>query len=122
MSRSDPCRSCGACCAALRVSFHWSEGDDVSPAGVPAGLTEPVTPHLRAMRGTNQPRPRCIALAGEIGRDVRCTIYPRRGSTCREFAPSWRQGVPNPHCDAARALWDLPPLIPGDQSDCPRAA
>ena len=27
----------------------------------------------------------CIALEGELGKDVTCTIYPDRPSTCRVF-------------------------------------
>ena len=39
--------------------------------------------HLRCMRGTNNNPPRCVALAGEVGKQVACTIYGQRPSPCR---------------------------------------
>jgi len=99
----------GACCAWFRVSFYWAEcrdGDGV----VPEELTEPLTPFLRCMQGTNQHQPRCRALSGEVGKAVRCTIYPSRPSPCREFNRAGEQGQPNDACDRARAHYGLPPL------------
>ena len=117
MTRVNPCLSCGACCAYFRASFYWAEGDDASPEGVPVGLTEKLTPHLRVMRGTDRRPPRCVALLGEIGSAVRCSIHPRRSSVCREFVPSWEDGTHNPRCDQARAAWGLRPLTPEDWRD-----
>lgn len=117
MAQSNPCLHCGACCAHFRASFYWAEGDDATPDGVPVELTAKLTPHLRVMNGTDQPRPRCVALLGDIGQAVRCTIHPRRSSVCREFVPSWEDGQHNPRCDAARARWNLPPLTPEDWLD-----
>ena len=34
------------------------------------------------MQGTWSNSPRCVALSGEIGQQVACTIYPLRSSTC----------------------------------------
>jgi Fe-S-cluster containining protein len=110
----NPCIRCGACCAHFRASFYWAEADDASPGGVPVALTEKLTPHLRVMKGTNQPAPRCVALLGEIGQSVRCTIHPQRSTVCRDFDASWSNGEPNPRCDAARARHGLPPLTPDD--------
>jgi Fe-S-cluster containining protein len=97
------CQTCGACCAKYRVSFYWAEADD-GPDGaddrgarVPAALTEPLTPHLRCMRGTSSKTPRCIALEGDIGRSVGCGIYDQRPSVCREVMPG------DPQCLKARA-------------------
>lgn len=112
-----PCLQCGACCAHFRVSFYWAEADDASPGGVPAVLTRPLTPHLRAMRGTDQAQPRCVALRGEVGVSTLCDIHPLRSSTCRDFEASYERGHANPHCDAARARWCLPPLGPQDWQD-----
>ncbi len=112
MNRPNPCLQCGACCAHFRASFYWAEADDVTPDGVPVLLTEQLSPWRRVMIGTNQPKPRCIALEGTIGAEVHCTIHPRRASVCREFTPSWEQGAANPRCDSARAAWGLPPLSP----------
>lgn len=113
----NPCLRCGACCAFFRASFYWAEADDATPDGVPVGLTAQLTPHLRVMRGTDQPSPRCVALMGEIGSAVRCTIHPVRSSVCRDFVPSYEDGAHNPRCDAARRQWGLPPLTPEDWID-----
>lgn len=91
MSVLNPCMTCGACCAYFRVSFYWAEGDDAS-GRVPASLTEPVTPFLRCMAGTNQKQPHCKALIGTPGENVSCAIYENRPSTCREFSISY--GLP----------------------------
>lgn len=115
-----PCLQCGACCAHFRVSFYWAEADDASQAGVPSALTRPVSRHLRAMLGTDQAQPRCIALKGEVGVSTQCDIYPLRSSTCRDFEASYEYGRPNPHCDSARTRWGLAPLAPQDweNPDC----
>lgn len=104
-----PCLRCGACCAHYRVSFYWAERDDASGA-VPAALTEPLTPHLVAMRGSNQKSPRCVALAGTVGQSASCTIYPQRPSPCHELKASWEDGQPDDRCDKARRAHGLPPL------------
>ena len=116
MSTLAPCLSCGACCAHYRASFYWAEAEDASPGGVPVELTEPLGPHTRVMRGTNANSPRCVALAGVVGRAVACAIYEGRSSVCRDFVPSWRDGRHEPRCDAARAAHGLPPLTPEDWS------
>ncbi|HOZ47855.1 MAG TPA: YkgJ family cysteine cluster protein [Candidatus Hydrogenedentes bacterium] len=113
-SRANPCLRCGACCAYYRCSFYWGETDDVSPGGVPADMTEDCTPFRKAMRGTNQNNPRCVALTGDIGIAVRCVIYDRRASTCRNFLPAYENGQPNEDCDKARRAHGLPPLTPAD--------
>ena len=109
---SNPCLECGACCAFYRVSFHWSEAERFLGGVTPVELTQPVTAHRAAMRGTDRPRPRCVALEGEIGQTVRCSIYTQRPSPCREFTASWVDGRRNERCDQARAAHGLPPLTP----------
>ena len=71
------CTHCGACCATFRVSFYWSEG-----AALPPDYTEALTPVYDCMAGTNQAQPKCIALEGEVGREVNCSVYALRSSTC----------------------------------------
>lgn len=116
-----PCLSCGACCAHFRVSFYWAEADPfasgLGAAAVPAALTESFTPSRLAMRGTQAYQPRCVALEGDVGSLVRCTVYSQRPSPCRELSPSWEQGQPSPGCDRARAAHGLPPLTPADWGD-----
>ena len=79
------CTDCGACCATFRVSFYWSEADPFTGGSVPAEMVTKISPSLVAMQGTNQPVPRCVALQGNIGKQVGCGIYPHRSSTCRDF-------------------------------------
>ena len=124
MANEHPCLRCGACCAHFRASFYWSEADDATPNGVPVSMTRKLTPHLRVMLGAEGSTPRCVALMGDIGQSVRCTIHPRRSSACRDFPASYEDGTGahNPRCDAARAAWDLAPLSPEDwRSPAPEA-
>lgn len=67
---SNPCLSCGACCAHFRVSFYWAETDAVLGGTVPVALTTPVNHHLVAMKGTVSKPVHCIALE-EGGRACR---------------------------------------------------
>ena len=97
------CESCGACCAAFRVSFYWAETDAHPSGTVPIDMVTRIHPIFVAMRGTETVPPRCLALEGEIGRRVRCTIYPLRSSTCRVL----RAG--DERCRAARRQHGLPP-------------
>jgi Fe-S-cluster containining protein len=76
------CQSCGACCATYRVSFYWGEADDAPGGTVPVALTRPLSPHTRCMQGTEHLPVRCVALQGEIGKQVGCGIYAQRSSTC----------------------------------------
>lgn len=112
-----PCLTCGACCNAYRVSFHWSEADPDQGGQVPVQLTEPLRQHERSMKGTSQSEPRCIALDAEIGRYSRCTIYSQRPSPCRDVAASWEFGVISRQCDNARLKFGLPALTPQTWSE-----
>jgi Fe-S-cluster containining protein len=96
------CQRCGACCHAFRVSFYWAEADDAPGGTVPVALTEPVSPHLRCMRGTGTKPPRCVALQGQVGASVACGIYPLRSSSCKSVMPGDEQ------CRKARAHHGLP--------------
>lgn len=111
MPNANPCLTCGACCAHFRVSFFW--GECASSGGtVPDDLVVQVSPYHVAMRGTECKPARCVSLLGEVGGQVRCTIYEQRSSPCRDFAASWSDGQANPRCDAARAAHGLPLLEP----------
>lgn len=117
MPRENPCLTCGACCAHFRVSFYWGEADAAHGGAVPVSLTEDLTDFRRCMKGTNQTHPRCIALQGEIGKDVSCSIYADRPTPCREFGIEWRHGIlifedaDLDRCNKARAALGLPPLF-----------
>jgi Fe-S-cluster containining protein len=101
---SQECQHCGACCARFRVSFYWSETDAHPDGMVPQALTIPITPYHVAMRGTDTMPVRCVALEGQIGVNVGCTIYAQRSSTCRDFTAG------TPECAKARASYGLPAL------------
>jgi Fe-S-cluster containining protein len=104
------CTSCGACCATYRVTFLRQELDTAPGGWVPAALTETINDRGVCMSGTmNRPR-RCLALRGTIGVDVGCTIYQRRPSPCRAFAPEAGTGHGDTACGDARRLHGLPPL------------
>ncbi len=121
----NPCLSCGACCAYYRASFYWAESDLAHPEGVPIHLTEKLNDFRLYMKGTNGSWPRCIALMGIIGKKVHCAIYERRASVCRDFTPSWENGLYNERCDKARNTWNLSPLNPETwhlPEDFPKAA
>lgn len=111
MSENNPCLSCGACCASFRVSFYWAETNTEQKNGVPIALTEQVNHLYNCMKGTNHKTPRCIALVGEVGQSVACTIYEQRSTTCREFNMLDENGDINPICTKARAKHGLLPLV-----------
>lgn len=107
----DHCTRCGACCASFRVDFHVSELASRNAAGgVPDALSLVLTPTLCRMRGTDDGPPRCVALEGEVGRSVRCTIYADRPSPCRDFAPYAALGIGEDACDRARRQHGLAAL------------
>ena len=62
------------------------------------------------MQGTNQPQPRCVGLMGTVGEGVRCSIYEKRPSPCRDFPFHGENGLDSPDCQRARATHGLPPL------------
>lgn len=101
---SQHCQTCGACCAAFRVSFYWAETDAHPLGQVPAHLTRSVNPHYVCMKGTESKPVKCIALKGEVGQQVSCEIYALRSSACREFQAG------SPECDEARKRYHLPAL------------
>jgi hypothetical protein len=111
------CLDCGACCINFRVSFYWAEADDVLEGGVPVSKTMKVDNFRRAMRWTSPQARRCIALCGEPGQKVQCTIYDHRPSVCQDFEPSWKTGHNNPMCDKARKVIGLDSLSPGFMVD-----
>lgn len=111
-----PCLRCGACCAAFRVAFHWSEAQPHKPGGVPAALAAPLRLHELAMRGTDDAGApvRCVALQGAVGAGTACRIYAARPAPCRELGAAWETGAASPQCDRARAMHGLRPLVPAD--------
>ncbi|MFH0934287.1 MAG: YkgJ family cysteine cluster protein [Pseudomonadota bacterium] len=106
MGEANPCMQCGACCAHFRIMLY---PDEVAPlGGVPRALTNPVGTQAFCMKGTDAFPPRCIALEGEVGQGVRCTIYADRPLVCREFSEYELDGSPNSRCFKLRGM--VPPV------------
>lgn len=104
----NPCVSCGACCGYFRVSFYWAEAED-GGGTVPLSLTEPLTPFLRCMQGTNSKSPAATRWTARSAKPcpARSTsIGPARA----EFDQSGENGLRNEACDRARERYGLPPL------------
>lgn len=93
VSSDNPCLTCGACCMSYRVSFYWA---DAAARGLPDSLTEQLDPFHACMAGTNAARPRCVALHGEPGGTVSCSVYEQRPHACREVQ------VGDDKCERAR--------------------
>lgn len=104
------CQSCGACCSTFRISFYWGETTASEGGFVPEELTQQMNPYRSCMKGTSQSNPRCIALSGDVGQGVSCTIYANRPTPCREYDVFDENGVLNPRCNPAREKHGLPPL------------
>ena len=117
IDQDNPCLTCGACCALYRASFYWSEADDFPGGTVPVELTERFNHFQRVLKGTSQANPRCVALHGNIGESVACTIYDSRSSVCRSFTVSWNNGTPNERCDKSRIHCGLLPVSPPVEDD-----
>ncbi|XID76108.1 YkgJ family cysteine cluster protein [Alkanindiges sp. WGS2144] len=98
---SNPCLTCGACCAHFRVSFYWAESE---AKGLPVALTEQVNHFFSCMRGTNQAKPRCQCLEGELGQQVSCSIYAQRPEACKEVQAG------DDKCNRARLRHGFVPL------------
>jgi Fe-S-cluster containining protein len=104
---SNPCLTCGACCAYYRISFYRDECSEAPGGIVPVAYTEKVHEHMVCMKGTNSYPPRCAALRGEVGKEVSCAIYENRPSPCREFNEYELDGTPNTRCFKLRGI--VPP-------------
>lgn len=105
----NPCQSCGVCCTHFRISFFYGECD--SNGGiVPSKLVIPINNTFVAMKGSEHGG-RCIALTGEIGKNIGCSIYENRPSSCRKFHVWDEEGTPNPKCQTLREKAGLPQLL-----------
>jgi Fe-S-cluster containining protein len=107
---TNPCLTCGACCALYKVTFPSAEVDDHQGGGVPCGLTERVNNTRSAMKGTTGFSKRCAALEGTIGKCVSCAIYQHRPSTCGAFLPAWDEHCRNGTCNRARITFGMQPF------------
>ncbi|MEX1300169.1 MAG: YkgJ family cysteine cluster protein [Desulfotignum sp.] len=99
---------CGACCAFYSVALQ--DVDDCP--GVPRNLICVDRHALRFMKGTLASSPRCAALEGVVGTQVKCAIYMSRPRVCRDFLRSWENGRDNPLCNRARVVYGLQSFSP----------
>ena len=109
--RINPCLECDACSTGYRASFCRAESILVQPNGVPIKMTDKLNDFRLVMKGSNDLRPRCIALMGFIGKKVHCSIYTQRAAVCSYFHALWENGIPNECCDRARLAWGLPAIV-----------
>jgi uncharacterized protein len=84
------CQACGACCSYSAEWPRFSLESDETLALIPEKF---VSADLSGMACEND---RCLALAGEIGKHVACTIYAVRPEVCRACMPG------DPECLIAR--------------------
>ena len=74
------CQKCGACC-----SFKWSwpifKRDRSDATGIPAEMQRTDYPLMKTENN------RCVALEGEVGTAVKCSVYNCRPTACRLFEP-----------------------------------
>ncbi len=104
MTETDnPCTGCAGCCRHFRVSCYHGELDTQPGGYVPAELTTQVTPFRVCMKGTETGGGRCVALQD----DLRCSIYTRRPSVCREFSAFMPDGSRSPECARLRAMFGV---------------
>lgn len=92
-SDSSPCQSCGACCAYDKNWPRFSLEAEEDLALIPPAL---IAEDQSGMRCDGN---RCLALAGEVGKHVGCTIYGLRPDVCRACLPG------DPECNTARAFY-----------------
>ena len=112
-----PCQTCGACCTKFTVKFYWRETEDPT-LRVPTELTVENGPFHNAMQGTTSNRHiRCVALRGQLCKQVSCSIYEHRPTPCREFMASFEDGTKNERCDQVRIEIGLNPLTRNDWSE-----
>lgn len=90
------CQACGACCSYSADWPRFSMESDETLALIPEKF---VSADLSGMRCDGQ---RCMALSGEIGKFVACTIYDVRPEVCRACMPG------DPECLMAREEHGLP--------------
>lgn len=84
------CQACGACCAYSEDWPRFSLETDEELDAIPEAM---VAADLSGMKFENG---RCVALKGELGKCVGCTIYAVRPIVCRDCMPG------DPECLMAR--------------------
>lgn len=113
--RYDPnknyCMDCGACCTYFKIYFPKKESSEFG-GQVPKEMVEKYDRTRINMKGRHLFRGTpCVALTGEIGKNVSCSIYENRPNVCREFEVISKDGKQNPRCMRARREFGLKPEL-----------
>ena len=87
---ASPCQRCGACCAYDKNWPRFSLEAEEDIALIPEALVALDKSGMRCVEN------RCLALSGEVGKQVSCTIYGLRPDVCRTCMPG------DPECNTAR--------------------
>lgn len=77
----DVCRACGACCAYSADWPRFTLEDDAAIARIPEAYVDDARGAMRCHGD------RCAALAGTVGVETSCEIYPDRPDVCRACVP-----------------------------------
>jgi uncharacterized protein len=108
--KENPCSDCGLCCSHFRIGFYAGEVEGGLGGFVPSEKVIKFNDVRAVMKGTENGG-RCIALTGEIGKNVGCSIYHNRPTPCREF-PVWEEnGRANAKCNELRQKHGLPTIL-----------
>jgi len=78
------CQSCGACCS-HRWSWPLLKKDRSDAKNIPENMTRSDYPLMKTENS------RCVALTGEIGVSVGCSIYQNRPVSIQEFFYRWNE-------------------------------
>ena len=105
------CRSCGACCVAPASDPTYVAVDKADVARLPKQFVK-----LHVVSGAISTSTRsytsgpldgadvcsCVALAGNVGGRVSCSVYEKRPNVCRSFAPGGSACI-----ESRRQVFDL---------------
>lgn len=100
------CQDCGACCSYFKVYFREEDNPNYKKLGDKIFF---VSKDKIFMKGRETFKGgKCVALEGEVGKHVSCSVYEDRPDVCRKFDRVLPNGKINPRCVQARLSLKLP--------------
>lgn len=94
------CLDCGACCSYFKVYFKAKDNPEYLKLKDKINI---INEDKIFMKGTEKfNSSKCIALEGEVGKCVSCSVYDDRPDVCRKFERILPNGKLNPRCIQAR--------------------